>query len=126
MWAAHGDQSDNRKEEKKWLVEEMKDHYYGVLVLPGINPINAAVRKGVCRGSIRGVEIFNNRSYEWCCSSVGYSADRGCRMAAEDINKKGGFTVDGKRYKVKIVTYDNKYNPSETISAVNRTIFGDR
>ncbi len=47
-------------------------------------------------------------------------------LAAEDVNKDGGLEVGGKKYQVKIVTYDDQYKSSEAITAVNRLISEDK
>jgi branched-chain amino acid transport system substrate-binding protein len=47
-------------------------------------------------------------------------------LAAEDINKAGGLDVGGKKYKVRIIAYDDQYKSSEAITAVNRLISEDK
>ncbi len=47
-------------------------------------------------------------------------------MAAEDVNAKGGLDVGGKKQKVELVVYDDKFKSDETITAVNRLIFEDK
>ncbi|MGP1907326.1 ABC transporter substrate-binding protein [Metabacillus sp. JX24] len=46
---------------------------------------------------------------------------RGLTMAADEINKEG-FEVDGKTYKVKIVSLDDKYLPNETGTNARRLV----
>ncbi|MGM0919885.1 MAG: ABC transporter substrate-binding protein [Bacillota bacterium] len=46
---------------------------------------------------------------------------RGLTMAADEINKEG-FEVDGKKYKVKIVSLDDKYLPNETGTNARRLV----
>jgi branched-chain amino acid transport system substrate-binding protein len=47
-------------------------------------------------------------------------------MAAEDVNAKGGLDVGGKKYKVEVVAYDDKYQANEAVTAANRLIFEDK
>lgn len=47
-------------------------------------------------------------------------------LAADDINAKGGLNVGGKKHKVKVIAYDDKYQASEAVTAVNRLIFEDK
>jgi len=48
------------------------------------------------------------------------------QFAADDVNAKGGLEVDGKKYKVEIIAYDDKYQANEAVTAVNRLIFEDK
>jgi branched-chain amino acid transport system substrate-binding protein len=56
----------------------------------------------------------------------GIPADRGFKYVIDDYNKKGGLLVGGQRYKVEMVEYDNKYQTSETMTLLNKAIFGDK
>ncbi|RFU64764.1 ABC transporter substrate-binding protein [Peribacillus glennii] len=46
----------------------------------------------------------------------------GLKMAAEEINKDGGFEVKGKKYKINVVSLDDKYLPNETGANAKRLI----
>ncbi|PLT35573.1 ABC transporter substrate-binding protein [Bacillus sp. V5-8f] len=46
----------------------------------------------------------------------------GVKMAAEEINNAGGFEVNGKKYKLNIVSLDDKYLPNETGANAKRLI----
>lgn len=46
----------------------------------------------------------------------------GVKMAAEEINKSGGFVVKGKKYKLNIVSLDDKYMPNETGANAKRLL----
>lgn len=50
----------------------------------------------------------------------------GAELAAEDVNAKGGLEVGGKKYKVEVVAYDDKYQANEAVTAVNRLVFEDK
>lgn len=52
----------------------------------------------------------------------GISQARMCELAAKDINDRGGFTVGGQTYKWKTVTYDMKWSPTESRTALERLI----
>ncbi len=47
-------------------------------------------------------------------------------MAAEDINKEGGLEVAGKKYKIRLISYDDQFKSSEAITAMNRLISEDK
>lgn len=47
-------------------------------------------------------------------------------LAADDVNDKGGLEVGGKKYKVKVVPYDDKYQAGEAVTAANRLVFEDK
>lgn len=46
----------------------------------------------------------------------------GIKMAADEINSSGGFTVNGKTYKLNIVSLDDKYLPNETGANAKRLV----
>ncbi len=46
----------------------------------------------------------------------------GIKMAAEEINNSGGFEVKGKKYKLNIVSLDDKYLPNETGANAKRLL----
>ncbi|MBI4595815.1 MAG: ABC transporter substrate-binding protein [Candidatus Tectomicrobia bacterium] len=51
---------------------------------------------------------------------------RGLILAVDEVNAKGGMTVEGKKYKVEVIGYDDKYNAKFGVDAVNRAIFTDK
>jgi branched-chain amino acid transport system substrate-binding protein len=50
----------------------------------------------------------------------------GAELAADDVNAKGGLEVAGKRYKIQVIPYDDKYQSSEAVTAANRLISDDK
>ncbi|WP_053363745.1 ABC transporter substrate-binding protein [Bacillus sp. FJAT-27251] len=46
----------------------------------------------------------------------------GIKMAAEEVNEAGGFEIDGKKYKLNIVSLDDKYLPNEAGSNAKRLL----
>lgn len=50
----------------------------------------------------------------------------GFKLAAEEINKGGGFQVGGKTYEVRLKIYDTRCNPTEGASAMQRLTTVDR
>lgn len=51
---------------------------------------------------------------------------RAAELAAEDVNEKGGLEVGGKKYRVTVVPYDDKYQANEAVTAANRLVFEDQ
>jgi branched-chain amino acid transport system substrate-binding protein len=56
----------------------------------------------------------------------GIPANRAFKYVIDDYNKKGGILVGGQRYKTEFIEYDNKYQTSETMTLLNKAIFGDK
>ena len=54
-------------------------------------------------------------------ASLGIAGERSVRHAAELINKDG-FVIGGDRYRLKIVIYDNKYVPAESVTNVEKML----
>ncbi len=50
----------------------------------------------------------------------------GAELAADDVNAKGGLDVGGKKYRVKVIPYDDKYLANEAVTAVNRLVSDDQ
>ncbi len=44
----------------------------------------------------------------------------GLRMAAEEINKNGGFDIDGENYTVNLIALDDQYSPSQAATNAKR------
>ncbi len=55
----------------------------------------------------------------------GLALDAGARIAASQVNAKGGLKVGDKTYQVDVITYDDQYKAAETVTAVNRLIHQD-
>ncbi|MCJ7507668.1 MAG: ABC transporter substrate-binding protein [candidate division Zixibacteria bacterium] len=56
----------------------------------------------------------------------GIPANRSYQYIFDDYMKKGGLLVGGKHYKFELILYDNKYQTSETMTLLNKAIFGDK
>jgi branched-chain amino acid transport system substrate-binding protein len=54
-------------------------------------------------------------------ASLGIAGERSVQHAAELINKDG-FLIGGDRYRLKIVVYDNKYVPAESVTNVEKML----
>ncbi|ARP86558.1 ABC transporter substrate-binding protein [Bordetella genomosp. 9] len=48
------------------------------------------------------------------------------QFAADDVNSQGGLEVGGKRYKVVVIPYDDKYQSGEAVTAANRLVTDDK
>ena len=48
------------------------------------------------------------------------------RLWAQKVNARGGLNVKGQKRKIKLIEYDDKTNPGETIKAVQRLINQDK
>ncbi|MEX1233520.1 MAG: ABC transporter substrate-binding protein [Roseovarius sp.] len=58
-------------------------------------------------------------------ASWGQGMMRAAELAAEDVNDEGGLEVDGTKYEVEIIAYDDSYKANEAVTAANRLVFED-
>jgi len=56
----------------------------------------------------------------------GQAIQHGVELAAKEVNEAGGLEVDGKKYKINVITYDDKYQAGEAVTAVNRLVHQDK
>lgn len=55
-------------------------------------------------------------------SPWGYATSAGVQIAADEINAAGGLEVGGKKYTVKVTTYDDEYKAPVAVTAMRRMI----
>ncbi len=53
-------------------------------------------------------------------AKYGKNCEAGMIMASEEINAKGGITVAGKKYKIEVVSLDDRYKPDLTVQNARR------
>jgi len=51
---------------------------------------------------------------------------RAFELGVDDINGAGGIKVGKESYTIKLIVYDNKYDPKEAVSIANKLIFSDK
>lgn len=56
----------------------------------------------------------------------GQAMRNAAELAADKVNAAGGLEVAGKKYKVEIVAYDDKYQAGEAVTVANRLVFEDK
>lgn len=56
----------------------------------------------------------------------GQAMKNAAELAADKVNAAGGLEVAGKKHKVQIVSYDDKYQAGEAVTVANRLIFEDK
>ncbi|HSV81756.1 MAG TPA: ABC transporter substrate-binding protein [Ramlibacter sp.] len=56
----------------------------------------------------------------------GQAMKNATELAADKVNAAGGLEVAGKKYKVEIVAYDDKYQAGEAVTVANRLVFEDK
>jgi branched-chain amino acid transport system substrate-binding protein len=59
-------------------------------------------------------------------TSWGLALQSAAEFAAEDVNKSGGLEAAGKKYTVRVVSYDDKYKPNDAVTGANRLIYEDK
>lgn len=55
----------------------------------------------------------------------GAAAAQGPKILASEINAKGGLDVNGKKYKVEVIAYDDQYKAADAVAAYNRLVRQD-
>ena len=50
----------------------------------------------------------------------GKAVEMGTKIAADEVNAKGGLEVGGKKYDVQVIAYDDQYKAAEAVAAYNR------
>ncbi|MGE8637599.1 MAG: ABC transporter substrate-binding protein [Achromobacter sp.] len=56
----------------------------------------------------------------------GQGMKNAAEVAADLVNEDGGLEVGGKRYRVQVVAYDDKYQANEAMTVANRLVFEDK
>lgn len=56
----------------------------------------------------------------------GQAMRNAAELAADKVNAAGGLEVAGRKYKVEIVAYDDKYQAGEAVTVANRLVFEDK
>jgi len=56
----------------------------------------------------------------------GQGMKNAAELAADRVNATGGLEVAGKKYQVRVVAYDDKYQANEAVTAANRLVFEDK
>jgi len=59
-------------------------------------------------------------------ASWGQGMKNAAELAADKVNAQGGLEVGGKKYKVEIIPYDDKYQANEAVTVANRLVFEDK
>jgi branched-chain amino acid transport system substrate-binding protein len=94
----------------------MWKHYLGAALLCA-----TAVAHGQDTLKIGAVVTLSGPGAAW-----GQGMLYGAELAADDINAKGGLDVGGRKYRVEVVAYDDKYQANEAVTAVNRLVYDDK
>ncbi|MCK9275269.1 MAG: ABC transporter substrate-binding protein [Syntrophales bacterium] len=70
--------------------------------------------------TVAGLYALSGPASPW-----GIKDNRGCALGFDIVNEKGGFVVQGQRYKWNYITYDHRYIPAEAVKAIHRAIHTD-
>ena len=55
-------------------------------------------------------------------NTYGWMSSQGVRMAVDKINKSGGFTVAGKKYKLQLINPDTQGNPQQALIELKKML----
>ncbi len=50
----------------------------------------------------------------------------GMKIAVDDVNAAGGVSIGGKKYELKLVSYDDQYKPASTVANVRRMVSSEK
>ena len=81
----------------------------------------AAVTAQVDTLKIGVVSALSGPGSEW-----GLAQDGAAKIAAMEINAKGGLKVGGKTYKIEVISYDDQYKAALSVSGATRLIEQDK
>ena len=59
-------------------------------------------------------------------AKYGKNSEAGLIMAMEEINAKGGITVAGKKYKIEVISLDDRYKPDLAVQNARRMVSLDK
>ncbi|MED0655107.1 ABC transporter substrate-binding protein [Anoxybacillus geothermalis] len=89
---------------------------------PSSNNTNGGNNSGGGSGETGTVNIGYSGPLSGPAAYYGERTLNGVKMAAEEINNSGRFEVNGKTYKLNIVSLDDKYLPNETAANAKRLV----
>ena len=76
--------------------------------------------------SAQTIVIGVSSSMSGPAATWGMATYRGAQYAVDDINAAGGFKAGGKTYKIKIVSYDNKFTSAGGAEAARKLVSDDK
>lgn len=80
---------------------------------------------GVAQAAEKELVIGQNDALSGGGAVFGIPQQRAVQMAVAEINAKGGIKAGADNYKIKVVTYDDKNNPTEATNSVRKMIDRD-
>ncbi len=86
-----------------------------VLVLAGVLSSAAAQAEDILK--IGAIVPLSGAGAAW-----GQALLYGAQLAAEDLNSSGGLEVAGKKYRLQVIPYDDKYQANEAVTAATRLV----
>jgi branched-chain amino acid transport system substrate-binding protein len=103
----------------------------GLRVRAGISAALSLLFLTACGGSATPgkaaeLEIALNVPLTGTGAPFGIPAKCAWKVVSEEYNRTGGLDVNGKRYPIKLVVDDNKWDPTVTRSAIEKEVFKDK
>lgn len=81
---------------------------------------------GQARAAEEVVRIGQTEAQTGPLAFYGWMNNQGAKLAVEEINRAGGFSVGGKTYKLELVAYDNRANPQEAVVQLKQLLERDK
>ncbi|MFX0197490.1 MAG: ABC transporter substrate-binding protein [Candidatus Hodarchaeota archaeon] len=92
----------------------------GLSILIGIGSLASFAEPALAAEKI--LKIGDITPLSGSAAAYGIPHDRGIKMCAEDWNAKGGVKVGKDRYKIEIVTMENRYMPADSLAAAKSMV----
>ena len=58
-------------------------------------------------------------------AAFGIPMEQGAKLAAADVNARGGITIGGKKHMIEVIAYDDQYKAAEAVAAYSRLVSRD-
>ncbi|QNU25033.1 ABC transporter substrate-binding protein [Geobacillus zalihae] len=112
---------------RKWPIAAMMTAVMALMLAacnnsPSSNNANGGNNSGGGSGETGTVNIGYSGPLSGPAAYYGERTLNGVKMAADEINKNGGFEVNGKTYQINVVSLDDKYLPNETAANAKRLV----
>lgn len=105
--------------ERKWAIA-------GVVIVVVLLAVAYGVYIYTLPPSITTVKIGAIEPLSGSGAEYGTRSKQGYVLAMEEINEKGGITVNGRKYKIELILYDTRGLPEDGVAAARRLIVEDK
>jgi branched-chain amino acid transport system substrate-binding protein len=119
-----GNQENLNKEDK--VMKKLIYHAVYFMLLAGLVIIAWTPKLTLSQTPPGEIKIGLNLTSSGPSAAWGITYSRTINAQVEEINKEGGLLVGGKRYRIKVIEYDNKRDPATSMEIAKKLIFTDK